>query len=323
LTDLTVIVPLVVALGLLAYVSYIASARQSAGQLLTIAKQTWLVILLLTFPYLGARALVWYELLQQLGIEVPWREMVVAFTSGEMTKSLPAGVYVQNILLGRLAHLRQHSVIRSTTATTAMLGLESFIALPVILVVGIPGAPWLRWTLLGVVFAWLVVLVLVWIAVRYRVHRIGSGTAAWRRRIVEAAREFLAAGADLLTWRTSKQLIPTAIYMLIYAVMLDAIIRAVGVNTISFVQVLGIYAAMVLAVILVPIPTEIGITEVTGLGALVAYGVPRATAAIIILSFRLLATGATILIAGTVLLIVRRQLRLNSMSTMVESETQP
>jgi uncharacterized membrane protein YbhN (UPF0104 family) len=60
---------------------------------------------------------------------------------------------------------------------------------------------------------------------------------------------------------------------------------------------------------MVPIPTELGITEFTGFGALAAYGVPGPTAAVIMLGMRLLATGMTIVVAGALLLLLRDELR--------------
>jgi len=96
--------------------------------------------------------------------------------------------------------------------------------------------------------------------------------------------------------------------MLNYVIGLYAIIRAVGVNSVSFVHSMAVYAVVVLAVVLFPIPTEIGITEFTGFGALEAYGVPASTAAIM-LSLRLLATGMTIVVAGGLFVLMRGELR--------------
>ncbi|HEX6508280.1 MAG TPA: lysylphosphatidylglycerol synthase transmembrane domain-containing protein [Chloroflexota bacterium] len=304
----SVIFALVVALGLLAYVSYLASVRSAGGQLWIIVQHTWLLVLVLTFPYLGARALVWYELLEQLQIRVPWRQLMVAFAAGEITKSLPAGIYVQNLLLSRLRHLGQVSAVRSATATTAMLGLESALAVPIVIIIGVPGAPWLRETLLGIVAAWVVVLLLASALVRYRARHIGPETALWRRRAVQAIEEFLTAGRELISFRTAKNLVPTAIYMLIYSIDLYAITRAAGIHNFSVIDAVDVYALTVLAVILIPIPTELGITEFAGLGGLLAFGIPRPTAALIILSLRLLATGATDLVSAAVLLLLRQEL---------------
>jgi uncharacterized membrane protein YbhN (UPF0104 family) len=306
--DPSKLLPLVIALGLLAYVSYLAAAPHGGAQLWSIVQHTWLLVVILIALYLAARLLVWYALLGQLGIAVPWRQVTVAFAAGEITKSLPAGVYLQNYLLGRLSHLGRPSVVRSTVATTAMLGLESLLAVPLALLIGLPGAPWARVTLLGIVLGWLALLLPAWLLVRYRATRMTPRAAAWRWRLVLLIDEFLAAARELLAPRTAQALAPTALYMLLYAIVLYAILQAAGVHTVSFGDTLGLYAVLVLAVILVPIPTELGITEFTGLGALLAYGIPGSTAAIVMLSFRVLATGATILVAGALLVVMRHEL---------------
>lgn len=307
--NLSVVIAGIVGLGLLAYVSYLASVRNASGELWIIVRQSWLIILLLTFPYLAARALVWYELLEQLEINVPWRQLLTAFAAGEVTKSLPAGVYVQNLLLKRLRHLNRESSIRSITATTAMLGLESALAVPAALAVGVPGQPWVRETILAIVGAWVAIIIFMAWLVRFRAYRIGPGTAMWRRRIVRVAVEFMIAARDLVSRRTIKQLVPTAIYMLIYAIDLYVIARAAGVHALTLVDAIGVYALVVLAVVMIPIPTEIGISEFAGLGGLLAYGIPRPTAALIMLVMRLLATGATIIVAAVLLILMRQELR--------------
>jgi len=100
-------------------------------------------------------------------MDIAWKQLAVAFAGGELTKSLPAGVYTQNYLLGRLEHFGRLSLIRSSMATAAMLGLETLLALPVALIIGIPGARWLFWTLIAIVIAWLVLLGAAWVLVRY------------------------------------------------------------------------------------------------------------------------------------------------------------
>ncbi len=303
----SIAVTLIISLGMLAYVAYLAAARESAESVLTIFQRTWIAVVILIFPYLAARLLVWYELLCQLDIAVPRRQLAVAFAAGEVTKALPAGVYLQNVVLGRLSHLGPHSLVRSTTATTAMLGLESAIAVPLAVIVGVPGQPWLRATILGIVAAWIVVLILARLFVHGYARRLGGSSAGWWQRLILIIDEFLTAGSELLSRRTVRSIVPTGIYMLIYAIILFAIIRAAGAQQITFVDALGIYAVLVLAVIMVPIPTEIGITEFTGLGTLLAYGLPESTAAIVMVSFRILTTGATLLVGGVLLAILRHE----------------
>jgi hypothetical protein len=50
--------------------------------------------------------------------------------------------------------------------TTAILGLEAALALVVVLIVGIPGAPWVRWGLGVLVGAWLGLIAGLWVLIR-------------------------------------------------------------------------------------------------------------------------------------------------------------
>lgn len=305
--DFTILIPLVVGLGMLAYVAYAGIARQSSAEFITIISKSWFIIVLLTVPYLLARVLVWNSLLVQLGIKVSRRQLIVAFASGEITKSLPAGVYVQNYLLERMRHLSLRETIRSTTATTAMLGLESLLSVVVVLLIGLTGVPWIRIVVLAAVAAWVGILTMLWALVNYRVEHMGPRVAPWRRTLIRATEQFFAAADELLHPRTLLNVAPTALYMLLYAVELNVILSAAGVH-VGFVHVMSMYAVMVLAVIMVPIPTEIGITELTGLGALMAEGVSRPTAALVVLGLRLLGTGATVVIALIAVIIAGRRL---------------
>lgn len=303
-----IVLPTLVAAGLLAYVASLASAPKNAAALWATIERVWWIVLLLTFPYLAARLYVWNTLMRELGIEVPFREALLAFAGGEVTKSLPAGVYVENYLLKRLAHLDEKRTVRSSAATTAILGLEATLALLVVLVVGIPGVPWVRWGLLVVVGVWLLLIAGLWGLVRLGEERSAS-LPGWLARVRRDTAEFLKDGRALLRWRTATNFVPTALYMFVYAVDLYVIIRALGLPHLGWVAVITVYAAMVLAVILIPIPTEIGIAEISALGALTGFGVGHHQAAVVALALRILATGATILVAGAVFLALRGELR--------------
>ena len=306
--QLRTVVPALVGLGLVAYVVNIASTPKSGAEFWSVVRGTWWIILLLTIPYLVTRAFVWWGLLKQLGLDIPWRPLAVAFAGGEMTKMLPAGIYAENYLLTRLEHFRSRGTVRSSMATTATLGLESLVAVPVLLVLGIPGFPWLRLTILALVGAWLLFIAFTWAAVRFGRRHLDAGSPGWLRQGFELADDFLKAGRSLIAWRTLALAAPTAAYLLIYAVDIFSIMRSAGVDTVSFADAIAVYAFVVLTVILIPIPTEIGLTEFSGLSALEAFGIPQASAAVVILSLRALATGMTMLAAGLVILALRSQL---------------
>ena len=98
-------------------------------------------------------------------------------------------------------------------------------------------------------------------------------------------------------------LLPTALYLAIYAVELWVVMRAVHIGNVSLLGALAAYAFVILVVILNPLPVEIGVTEVVGLGTLVAFGIPHTTAAVVMLSFRVFATGFVVAISAVALLL--------------------
>jgi uncharacterized membrane protein YbhN (UPF0104 family) len=318
-----VLIPAIIAAGMLAYVSYAASARNSGPELLNVLQQTWVLFLLLMFPYLLCRLLVWYQLLRELRVDVPLRHLVVAFAGGEMTKSLPAGIYVENLILERVERLSRVETVRSTGATTAMLGLETALAVPAIVIIGLPGMSWVRWAVIGVVVVWLLILVAVRFLVSGAEERLTLSALRWLRKAAMIVDDFLQAGVDLVQPRTALSLIPTAAYMLIYVVYLAAITLALGIHRLNFIDLIAVYAVVVLAVVLVPIPTEIGLAEFSGLGALQAFGVQPAMAALMVVALRIEATGATILVSLIAFLVFRRGLHSRRTGSIEEQSGQP
>jgi uncharacterized membrane protein YbhN (UPF0104 family) len=306
-TRISIVITTCIAAGMLAVVARIAANRGSAAQLWAVMQGTWILVLILTIPYLAARALVWQELLLQLGIRVPIRNMATSFAAGEITKTLPGGIYVQNYLLARLENFGEYWVMRSSMATTATLGLEAALALPVALIFGLPNQEWIFWALIAVVVAWLALLFLAWMLVHHWGPDFDEKLPQWLRRARVLLEEFLSAGGELIKPKTLRSLLPVAVYMMFYVIELYAIIRAVGIHNVTFTDTMGIYALIVMVDVMVPIPTEIGLTEFTGLGALIAYGVGRTTAAIVMLSLRILATGMTVAVATIFLLLLRNE----------------
>jgi uncharacterized membrane protein YbhN (UPF0104 family) len=97
--------------------------------------------------------------------------------------------------------------------------------------------------------------------------------------------------------------------MLVYVTDIYVIMRALGARHIGYLDIMTVYACITLAVILIPIPTELGIAEISGLGALTAFGLERGMAAAVVLALRVLATGTTILVAAVILFLLRGELR--------------
>ena len=289
-------------LGLLAYVVDVAGASSSLAAIRTIFRQSWWVFLILSVLYLAARALAWYLLLAGVGIRVPFRSFLAAFAAGQAAQALPGGDFAANYLLARLEHLDERATVRSVFATMLRGGLETAVALPLVLLVGIPGRPWAFRVFGSAALAWVVLSILAalvldrWsVGIQARIPALGH--------LHTMGDEFLSAGRDLLRVKTLLVLLPTALYLAIYAVELWVVMRDMDIWNVSLLGALAAYAFVILVVILNPLPVEIGVTEVAGLGTLVAFGIPHATAAVVMLSFRVFATGFVVAISAVALLL--------------------
>lgn len=289
-------------LGLLAYVVDVAGASSSLAAILMIFGQAWWIFLGLSVLYLAARALAWYLLLAGVGIRVPSRSFLAAFAAGQAAQVLPGGDFAANYLLARLEHLHERTVVRSVFATMLCGGLETVVALPIVLLVGIPGRPWAFWVFGAAALVWVALSMLAVLAI----GRWGSGIQAripLLGHLHAMGDDFLGAGRDLLRVKTLLVLPPTVLYLAIYAVELWVVMRALHIGNAPLLGALAAYAFVILVVILNPLPVEIGMTEVAGLGTLVALGIPHATAAVVMLSFRVFAMGFVVAISAVVLLL--------------------
>jgi len=303
--NLRIIISVVFGLGLLAAVLALGNPAR-AWQLITqTGWQTVVVVVLLTIPYLAARFLVWRQLLAEEGVELTWRPILAAFAAGELSKSLPGGIYIEDYLLGRCGVAISTSII----ATTAVSALETMVAVPVVIGFGVPGWSWLIPTVAGVLTFYVVVLSAIWWVANpggedVRVHLPGPLMA-----VVRGARSFLGSTRPLFAVRTLRDnLVPVVLSLVIVAVDVWLLGRAVGIPGFSFREAAVVYGFSTLVLVLTPVPTDLGTTEASGAGALLAFGATRPQAVATLLLLRILLTGATMLITGPLLLAMSRQL---------------
>jgi hypothetical protein len=303
--NLRVIVSVVFGLGLLAGVLAIGNPGKAWRLMMQSGWQTVVGVALLTIPYLAARFLVWRQLLAEEGVELTWRPIVAAFAAGEFSKSLPGGVYIEDYLLGRCGVRISTSLI----ATTAVSALETMVAVPVVLGFGVPGWGWLLPTIAGVLALYVVGLGAIWWAANpgggdARVHLPRPFMA-----VVRGARPFLATARPLLVRRTLRDnLVPVVLSLTIVAVDVWLLGRAAGIHGFSFREAAVAYGFSTLVLVLTPVPTDLGTTEASGVGVLLASGATRPQALATLLLLRILLTGATMLLTGPLLLAASRQL---------------
>jgi Lysylphosphatidylglycerol synthase TM region len=303
--NLRVLIATLVALALFGYVVDIASHGDLAGKLGEILSRMGLAGALLAVPYFGLRALTWHMLLDQVGVAAPLRETTAAFCAGELTKSLPGGIYLETYVLARIERLREREIVDAAVATTGvdvMVGTVTFLTA---MVIGLPDREWFRLMLIAMAGAWIVVFGVVLGMIRWWRPQEREAASRWSRTIGRILVEAAEGAARLVRPAVVRPLAATAIYLLLYAVVLWMILQAVDLDAIGFVAAVSVVAITSLANDMLPIPTELGLTEITGVGVLGAYGVAAPDAAIVMLGYRVVTTGALTIVVLAVIAALR------------------
>jgi hypothetical protein len=300
-----VFVPAVLGFGLLAFILLVSNPKKIGPLLAHIGFITGVTVFGLTIPFLAARAIVWRQLLSEEGVQVSWRAALMAFAGGEFAKSLPGGVYFEDYLLRSCCNV---PFGQSIAATTAVSGLEAIVALPVVMIWGVPGWRWLRLSLGIAICVYIAVLVTLWWLANPQGESARIPVPRLLAPVVSTVRELLLDARPFFSLRTLRDnTAPTALYLLVVSVDLFIIGRTIGIHQLDLREAAVAYCFSVLALILVPIPTDIGVTEASGAGVLYAFGATPSQAVATLLGLRILLTGSTMAITGAILLALWRQ----------------
>jgi uncharacterized membrane protein YbhN (UPF0104 family) len=288
--SLQVVVATLVALALFGYVIDIASHGDLLGGIGSILAGAGWIALALAIPYVALRALTWSLLLRQVGVVAPVRHAIAAFCAGELTKSLPLGVYLETYVLARLERLREREIVGAAIATTGLDVMVGTVTFPAAMVLGLPGHGWFRVLLVAIAGAWIVIYLGIWLVVRWwrpQDRPFASRPAVSAARIVTEA---VRGAIRLLRPAVLRPIGTTAAYLAIYVVVLWLVLDAMqlGLDLRAAVSVVVITS---LVNVILPIPIELGITEITGVGILTVFGVVPRDAAIAMLGYRILTTG--------------------------------
>jgi uncharacterized membrane protein YbhN (UPF0104 family) len=293
---LPVIVATLVGVALFAYVIDVASHADLLGGLGTVILRLGVPVLLLAIPYFALRALTWRLLLRQVGVTPPLRQTLAAFSAGEVTKSLPLGAYLESYAIARIEQLGARVLVAAAAATTGLdiaTGVVTFVAA---MVVGVPGNDWVRLTLLGIAGAWIVLYLAIWLGIRWR--RPANALGRILAEVVEAARGL--ASPSLL-----RPVASTAAYLAIYIVVLWLILDALGLGRLGVGAAVSTVVMTSLVNVILPIPIELGITEISGVGILSSFGIEPREAAVVMLGYRLATTGSLTIVVLTTMAYLR------------------
>jgi uncharacterized membrane protein YbhN (UPF0104 family) len=297
--NLRLVVGTLVALALFGYVVDIASHGDLLGGIGTVVGHAGWLALVLAIPFFALRALTWHLLLRQVGVVAPWRQVVAAFCAGELTKSLPLGVYLETYVLARLERLSERQVVGAAVATTGMDVMIGAITFVTAMVTGLPERGWFRLLLISIAGAWIVLYAGIWLSVRWWRPQDRPLTSRVARGVGRIVAEVGRGAARLVRPAVVWPLLTTAGTLTISVIVMWLVLSALGLGGIGLGAAMSAVVIISLVNVLLPIPVELGVTEITGVGVLGIFGVDARDAAIAMLGYRVVTSGAlTIVVLG-------------------------
>lgn len=305
-----VFVPTLVGVGLLVALILVAGPQQ-ALQLIAHFQLVYLIpFFLLMAGYEIVRCAQWHYLLTALNLKVPLRTQIFSYAIGEVTKNLPVGNFVPDYILTREEGT---DFGRASSSSLLISVLEVAVALAGIVIIGIDNWTWIRPVILIGTF---VFVLLVWAFYRWHhsphLASVGPGQSGqaqhtrqrshhapgWARRMmswkwVQGAmrelHEFTQGEATLLHPHViAVSVLACAVYMVFNGLALYAVILGLGLNGITWEAALSASFFSLAVSTIIPIPTDLGSSEASGAGALVASGLSTAGAVSSLLLFRFL-----------------------------------
>lgn len=269
------------------------------------------VLVPVIFGLIAAREVIrvteWHYLLHVLGFRPLWRHSLLALMGGDASQILPAGVYFQNYLLQQAEGT---SFSTSLAATLGMQLLEAAVALIAVCVIGVPGWTWLRPTAIVVMAGYAAFLILIsrpqvvgWLEHRAGRKRYGAWMLDQLGHFLEGLEGLMVPGVIV------RAALFTAAYLAFTVASFYVIVQAYGLPYVRLPQAAAIYCFVLAIIILVPLPSDLGISEASGVGIMLAFGVPLAQGLTIMLISRFAALFFTEVLAGGALLVFRGELR--------------
>jgi uncharacterized membrane protein YbhN (UPF0104 family) len=251
--------------------------------------------ILLILAYTAVQSLQWMFLLDHLGIVGPRRDELLAFVGANLTKYLPGGSYFQNYLLYETSGV---DPALSSVATTLMVLLEPAVALLFLLMIGVDGWIWLRWLLaIGLPLALL-------FAAGLYLFIESPNLPRWvtNRRLYVALADEVVRFRDGLSRIAHPRILGTtvsltAVFVLLEALALYMVARALHIDGLSVTGALGAYYFSIGVALVIPIFTNLGTLEAGGVAALIALRISSEGAvAIMVLDRALIIALAIVLV---------------------------
>lgn len=258
----------------------------------------------------------WRIFLNAIGIHATRREAFLTLAGGDAAQILPAGLYFQDLLISRELNT---TVSAPLAATTLMIWMEVTMSMLALAVLGLPGIPALRPIMAFCGIGSLLVLLLAHTRLLNSVRslfcfcegplaRIKLGKVG--RNLIAGMDNFLAAFAGL----SHPKVLLTglgicAAYMALTITGFWLVIVGLGISTIGIAQATAIYSLVLAVVDMNPLPSDLGVSELSGVGGFLAFHVSEDAGLAAMLTFRILLLICEELVALAAFLLFREETR--------------
>jgi uncharacterized protein (TIRG00374 family) len=302
-----VLIMAVLSVALLASLFTVANASQVLQRMESFQRTYLPFILVAMVWYELARTVQWIFLLRSLQIRAPLQAEIFSFAVGEFARILPAGNYFQNYLLRQAGG---SDFGRTSAATTLSILTEVALCLVAVTVLGV--GTWTVW-LRPLILIGLCVAAIVTLAGYRLLH--GRNAPGWMTRnrlarlVLAEWRQFRSGTQDMLHPRIlARQALLGAAYVLAGSVTLYLVMLGMGMH-LPFWDALRVYCFSLGFSLIFPLPSDLGVIELSGVGAFLALGLDRDSAVSAMLINRVVSLSAALLVALLVIGVLRGEIR--------------
>lgn len=286
-----VILPVLLAIALLVFAFSLGNVHKVITRVGTLPWHALWIALAAAACYLACKAAQLKLMLTRIDVRIPARPFWLAFAVGELTVTLPLGMFSQNWVMS--ASHRIH-IGRSSAATVMMVLAELAVVFLFLAVVGIPGWPEVR--LLAVLLLVVVGLLLLGLLLFEHKARglVGRLRREWLRKGAESALEMLGGLRKLSTpLMLAVSIVLAAVYLGALTIAFWSVGRGMQVQHLDYLTAATIYMFS-LAIILVGagLLSQIGTVELLGMLAARAWGIGYTDGLALMLGFRIVWTAS-------------------------------
>ena len=291
----SVVIPVLFTAGIVAALLALTDIRQVIALMASFQRLYLLYFLLLMVAYEVVRAVQWAYLLHAQRSKTPLRTQIFAFSVSEVTKALPIGNYVQNYLL---QEAEGEDFGRTSAVTTLIIFIEVGVSLLGVVILG--DGSWTTWLRIVIPIGALLFAGIAWLLLHLHSRHDAPAWVTRHKSLRTALEEFhrFRDGArDILHPRTLAVASALgALYLTIAAFALYIVTLGLSIPVPVTGALSAYYFSLAIGLIF-PLPVDIGILEISMLGAFVALGVSRNAALGASLVNRILSILASLIIA--------------------------